>query len=234
MQVETPEDLTATLDVVWLNENERKEISATPTPQIFPWSASFFLCCQDVSSSPPMLRYHHTDRTATHPRISSFKPDPDLHPEILRIRRRRLTTPRHRRNPQQIPRQPPHQTHIRRPRPAPPLLHHAHPDCTDHHEPRALPSRVPRAPTLPHQPPLDPARRRHPPQRLCCVPVHAREVPRADRGAHLVKVGSVLRALRVRLDAWHARVVAEHVSVRVGQLVDDGRGFVGGEGVVQG
>ncbi|KAJ2931593.1 hypothetical protein H1R20_g5533, partial [Candolleomyces eurysporus] len=48
MQAETTTDVTTVLDTIWLQESEKKEISAAPTPQLLPWSQSFFLCCQDI------------------------------------------------------------------------------------------------------------------------------------------------------------------------------------------
>jgi hypothetical protein len=48
MQAETTTDVTTVLDTVWLQESEKREISSAPTPQLLPWSQSFFLCCQDV------------------------------------------------------------------------------------------------------------------------------------------------------------------------------------------
>ncbi|KAF5333160.1 hypothetical protein D9611_002539 [Ephemerocybe angulata] len=48
MQAETTTDISSVLDTVWLNENERREISGIGVPQTFPWSQSFFLCCQDI------------------------------------------------------------------------------------------------------------------------------------------------------------------------------------------
>ncbi|KAG2013848.1 rsec15 [Coprinopsis cinerea AmutBmut pab1-1] len=48
MRVETSSDVSAVLDVVWLEDHERSEIQAQPVPQSLPWSQTFYLCCQDI------------------------------------------------------------------------------------------------------------------------------------------------------------------------------------------
>jgi phage shock protein A len=48
MHVEKPTELQAVLDVVWLNLNEKDEITKVSLPTNLPWSQSFYLCCEDV------------------------------------------------------------------------------------------------------------------------------------------------------------------------------------------
>ncbi|KAF8270908.1 exocyst complex component sec15 subunit [Lactarius quietus] len=48
MHVEKPIEKEAVLRVVWLSGSEQSELLSAPTPLNFPWSQSFYLCCEDI------------------------------------------------------------------------------------------------------------------------------------------------------------------------------------------
>ncbi|KAH9985200.1 exocyst complex component sec15 subunit [Russula compacta] len=48
MHVDTPTEKNTVLKVVWLSSTEKAELSSASTPLNFPWSQSFYLCCQDI------------------------------------------------------------------------------------------------------------------------------------------------------------------------------------------
>ncbi|KAI9507508.1 exocyst complex component sec15 subunit [Russula earlei] len=48
MHVDKPTEKDAVLKVVWLSSAERAELSGFSTPLTFPWSQSFYLCCEDI------------------------------------------------------------------------------------------------------------------------------------------------------------------------------------------
>ncbi|KAN0128553.1 Exocyst complex subunit Sec15-like domain containing protein [Lactarius tabidus] len=48
MHVEKPMEKDAVLRVVWLSNSEQTELASAPTPLNFPWSQSFYLCCEDI------------------------------------------------------------------------------------------------------------------------------------------------------------------------------------------
>lgn len=48
MYVEQAEDLALILDTVWLDPEEREEISQGAVPISLPWSQGFYLCCQEI------------------------------------------------------------------------------------------------------------------------------------------------------------------------------------------
>ncbi|KAF4575090.1 hypothetical protein EYR36_006446 [Pleurotus pulmonarius] len=50
LQAETSQEVDSVLDVVWLGEEEKEQLRQTPVPLVFPWSQTFYLCCQDIRS----------------------------------------------------------------------------------------------------------------------------------------------------------------------------------------
>ncbi|KAJ6515690.1 rsec15 [Mycena sanguinolenta] len=48
MQIETQNQATTVLDVVWISEEEKQAIEQSPFPYNLPWSQTFYLCCQDI------------------------------------------------------------------------------------------------------------------------------------------------------------------------------------------
>ncbi|KAJ6598867.1 rsec15 [Mycena vulgaris] len=48
MQIETDNQATMVLDVVWISEEEKQAIQQNPFPYNLPWSQTFYLCCQDI------------------------------------------------------------------------------------------------------------------------------------------------------------------------------------------
>ncbi|KAI0250002.1 exocyst complex component sec15 subunit [Lactifluus subvellereus] len=48
MHVDKPTEKEAVLKVVWLSSAEHAELSSASTPLNFPWSQSFYLCCEDI------------------------------------------------------------------------------------------------------------------------------------------------------------------------------------------
>ncbi|KAJ7240336.1 exocyst complex component, sec15 subunit [Mycena haematopus] len=48
MQIETENQATTVLDVVWISEEEKQAIQQSPFPYNLPWSQTFYLCCQDI------------------------------------------------------------------------------------------------------------------------------------------------------------------------------------------
>ncbi|KAJ7929967.1 rsec15 [Mycena leptocephala] len=48
MQIETDNQATTVLDVVWISEEEKQAIQSSPLPYNLPWSQTFYLCCQDI------------------------------------------------------------------------------------------------------------------------------------------------------------------------------------------
>ncbi|KAJ7682603.1 rsec15 [Mycena polygramma] len=50
MQIETDNQASTVLDVVWISEEEKQAILSSPLPYNLPWSQTFYLCCQDIRS----------------------------------------------------------------------------------------------------------------------------------------------------------------------------------------
>ncbi|KAH7931199.1 exocyst complex subunit Sec15-like protein [Leucogyrophana mollusca] len=50
MQVTKDKERDSVLDVVWLSPTEQEELLKSSLPLNFPWSQSFYLCCQDIRS----------------------------------------------------------------------------------------------------------------------------------------------------------------------------------------
>ncbi|KAI9447688.1 exocyst complex component sec15 subunit [Lactarius indigo] len=48
MHVDKPLEKEAVLKVVWISGSEQSELASAPTPLNFPWSQSFYLCCEDI------------------------------------------------------------------------------------------------------------------------------------------------------------------------------------------
>ncbi|KAH9998257.1 exocyst complex component sec15 subunit [Russula vinacea] len=48
MHVDKPTEKDAVLKVVWISNAEHAELSGASTPLNFPWSQSFYLCCEDI------------------------------------------------------------------------------------------------------------------------------------------------------------------------------------------
>ncbi|KAJ7781047.1 rsec15 [Mycena metata] len=48
MQIETDNQASMVLDVVWISEEEKQSIRENPFPYNLPWSQTFYLCCQDI------------------------------------------------------------------------------------------------------------------------------------------------------------------------------------------
>ncbi|KAJ7178954.1 rsec15 [Mycena filopes] len=48
MQIETDNQASMVLDVVWISEDEKRSIQESPLPYNLPWSQTFYLCCQDI------------------------------------------------------------------------------------------------------------------------------------------------------------------------------------------
>ncbi|KAJ7683972.1 rsec15 [Mycena rosella] len=48
MEIETENQATTVLDVVWISEEEKQAIQQNPFPYTLPWSQTFYLCCQDI------------------------------------------------------------------------------------------------------------------------------------------------------------------------------------------
>ncbi|KAH9021143.1 exocyst complex component sec15 subunit [Lactarius pseudohatsudake] len=48
MHVEKPLEKEAVLKVVWISGSEQSELASASTPLNFPWSQSFYLCCEDI------------------------------------------------------------------------------------------------------------------------------------------------------------------------------------------
>jgi hypothetical protein len=67
MHVEKPTELQAVLDVVWLNLNEKDEITKVSLPTNLPWSQSFYLCCEDIRSFIQKF-YHFVEGVSQHHR----------------------------------------------------------------------------------------------------------------------------------------------------------------------
>ncbi|THH16451.1 hypothetical protein EW146_g4203 [Bondarzewia mesenterica] len=50
MHVDNAAEKEAVLKVVWLGRSEQEQLIQAPVPLNFPWSQSFYLCCQDIRS----------------------------------------------------------------------------------------------------------------------------------------------------------------------------------------
>ncbi|KAH6915073.1 rsec15 [Coprinopsis sp. MPI-PUGE-AT-0042] len=48
MQAQTPQEIEQILNVVWLEDNERRQLQMISAPISLPWSRTFFLCCEDI------------------------------------------------------------------------------------------------------------------------------------------------------------------------------------------
>ncbi|KAF9076853.1 exocyst complex component, sec15 subunit [Rhodocollybia butyracea] len=48
MYIQSQQEIKTVLDVVWINDAERVEITKTSLPQNLPWSQTFYLCCEDI------------------------------------------------------------------------------------------------------------------------------------------------------------------------------------------
>ncbi|KAI0265860.1 exocyst complex component sec15 subunit [Gloeopeniophorella convolvens] len=48
MHVDKPTEKDAVLKVVWISSAEQAELASAPAPLNFPWSQSFYLCCEDI------------------------------------------------------------------------------------------------------------------------------------------------------------------------------------------
>ncbi|KAF8639756.1 hypothetical protein AX17_001018 [Amanita inopinata Kibby_2008] len=48
MQVETASELDTMLDVIWIDESEKREIRQIALSQSLPWSQTFYVCCRDI------------------------------------------------------------------------------------------------------------------------------------------------------------------------------------------
>ncbi|KIY74221.1 exocyst complex subunit Sec15-like protein, partial [Cylindrobasidium torrendii FP15055 ss-10] len=48
MMLEAETEVAQILEVVWVSEDERRQIQSQPLPVNLPWSQTFYLCCQDI------------------------------------------------------------------------------------------------------------------------------------------------------------------------------------------
>ncbi|KAE9410140.1 exocyst complex component, sec15 subunit [Gymnopus androsaceus JB14] len=48
MYIQSQQEIKTVLDVVWLSDTERANVTKAPLPQSLPWSQTFYLCCEDI------------------------------------------------------------------------------------------------------------------------------------------------------------------------------------------
>ncbi|KAJ3788694.1 rsec15 [Lentinula aff. detonsa] len=48
MYIQSQQELKTVLDVVWIGDEERAEVTKAPLPQSLLWSQTFYLCCEDI------------------------------------------------------------------------------------------------------------------------------------------------------------------------------------------
>ncbi|KAF5390532.1 hypothetical protein D9757_002620 [Collybiopsis confluens] len=48
MYMQSHQEIKTVLDVVWISDTERNEVTRAPLPQNLPWSQTFYLCCEDI------------------------------------------------------------------------------------------------------------------------------------------------------------------------------------------